>query len=104
MKFALYVRDEPLLTVEQFVHRSSGLTAQILGLEGRGLLREGYAGDIVVLDPRRYAARASYEEPELYSEGVVYAIVNGELAIDRATATGALAGQALAHAPTGGCE
>lgn len=104
MKFALYVRDEPLLTLEQFVHRSSGLTAQIFGLEGRGLLREGYAADIVVFDPRRYAARASYEEPELYSEGVLYAIVNGELAIDRATATGALAGQALAHTPTGGCE
>jgi N-acyl-D-amino-acid deacylase len=104
MKFALYVRDEPLLTTEQFVHRSSGLTAEIIGLEGRGLLREGYAADIVVLDPRRYAARATYEEPELYSEGVLYTIVNGELAIDRATATGALAGQALAHAPTGGCE
>ncbi|HYD73329.1 MAG TPA: amidohydrolase family protein, partial [Candidatus Binatia bacterium] len=104
MKFALYVRDQPLLTVEQFVHRSSGLTAQIFGLEGRGLLREGYAADIVVFDPRRYAARASYEEPELYSEGVLYAIVNGELAIDRATATGVLAGQALAHTPTGGCE
>jgi N-acyl-D-aspartate/D-glutamate deacylase len=104
LKFALYVRDEPLLTVEQFVHRSSGLTAQIFGLEGRGLLREGYAADIVVLDPRRYAARATFEEPELYSEGVLYAIVNGELAIDRATPTGELAGQALAHSPTGGCE
>jgi N-acyl-D-amino-acid deacylase len=104
MKFALYVRDEPLLTVEQFVHRSSGLTAEIFGLEGRGLLREGYAADIVVLDPRRYAARATYEEPELYSEGVLYTIVNGELAIDRATATGALAGQVLTHTPTEGCD
>jgi N-acyl-D-aspartate/D-glutamate deacylase len=104
MKFALYVRDEPLLTVEQFIHRSSGLTAEIFGLDSRGLLREGYAADIVVLDPRRYAARATYEEPELYAEGVLYTIVNGELAIDRATATGALAGQVLAHAPTEGCD
>lgn len=103
MKFALYVRDEPLLTPEEFVHRSSGLTAEIFGLEGRGLLREGYAADIVIFDPRRYAARATYEEPELYSEGVHYTIVNGELAIDRGTATGALAGDALARTPTGGC-
>jgi len=102
-KFALYVRDEPLLSAEQFVHRSSGLTAEIFGIENRGLLREGYAADIVVFDPRRYAARATYEEPDLYSEGVHYTIVNGEIAIDRATATGALAGQALAHTPTEGC-
>jgi N-acyl-D-amino-acid deacylase len=104
MKFALYVREQPLLTIEEFVHRSSGLTAEIFGIENRGLLREGYAADIVVFDASRYAARATFEEPELYSEGVRYVIVNGELAIDRATATGALAGQALAHAPTGGCE
>jgi N-acyl-D-aspartate/D-glutamate deacylase len=104
MKFALYVRDEPLLTPEQFVRRSSGFTAEIFGLENRGLIREGYAADIVVFDPRSYAARATYEEPELYAEGVRYTLVNGVLAIDRATATGSLAGQALAHTPTGECE
>jgi N-acyl-D-aspartate/D-glutamate deacylase len=103
-KFALYVRETPLLTPEQFVHRSSGLAAEIFGLAGRGLLREGYAADIVVFDPRRFAARATYEEPELYAEGVLYTVVNGRLAIDRATATGVRAGRALAHTPAGGCS
>jgi N-acyl-D-amino-acid deacylase len=102
MKFALHVRDEPLLTPEEFVHRSSGLTAQIFGLEGRGLLREGYAADIVVFDASRYAARADYERPELFSVGVHYAIVNGVVAIDRATPTGALSGRALANTPRQG--
>lgn len=104
LKFALYVRETPLLSVEEFVHRSSGLTAQIFGLEARGLLREGYAADIVVFDPRRFAARATYEEPELYSEGVHYVFVNGVAAIDGGAATGALAGRALAKtAPEGTC-
>jgi N-acyl-D-aspartate/D-glutamate deacylase len=104
MKFALYVREEPLLTVEEFVHRSSGLTAEIFGLEGRGLLREGYAADIVVFDPRSFAARATFEEPELYAVGVHYAVVNGVLAVDRGVATSALAGRALARAPAAGCD
>jgi N-acyl-D-amino-acid deacylase len=104
MKFARYVRDEPLLTPEQFVHRSSGLTAEIFQIEQRGLLREGYFADVVIFDPRRYDVRATYEEPELYSEGVHYVIVNGQLAIDRATATNALAGRALVRRPTGGCN
>jgi N-acyl-D-aspartate/D-glutamate deacylase len=102
-KFALYVRETPLLTIEQFVHRSSGLTAQIFGLEHRGLLREAHFADVVVFDPTRFSARATYQEPELYSEGVLYAIVNGALAINRATATGALAGHALRKTPSRGC-
>jgi N-acyl-D-aspartate/D-glutamate deacylase len=85
------------------VHRSSGLTAQIFGLEHRGLLREAHFADVVVFDPARFSARATYQEPELYSEGVLYAIVNGALAISRATATGALAGRALRKTPSRGC-
>jgi N-acyl-D-aspartate/D-glutamate deacylase len=102
-KYALYVRETPLLTVEEFVHRSSGLTAEIFGLENRGLIRDGYFADIVVFDPNRLAARATYEEPELYSEGVVHVLVNGVLTVHNATATGALPGRALARTPTGDC-
>lgn len=103
-KFALYVRETPLLTIEEFVHRSSGLTAEIFGLENRGLLREGYFGDVVVFDPSRFAARATYEQPELYSEGVVHVLVDGVIAVHNATATNALAGQALVKTPTEGCS
>jgi N-acyl-D-aspartate/D-glutamate deacylase len=67
-------------------------------------LREGYAADIVVFDPRSFAARATFEEPELYAVGVHYAVVNGVLAVDRGVATNALAGRALARAPAAGCD
>jgi N-acyl-D-aspartate/D-glutamate deacylase len=104
MKFARYVREEAVLTPEEFVHRSAGLTAEILGMEQRGVLREGYFADIVVFDARAFAPRATYEEPERLSVGVAYVLVNGVLAIDAAEATGALAGRALARTPpTGSC-
>ena len=101
-KFALYVRETPLLTPEEFVHRSAGLTAEIFGIAERGVLREGYFADVVVIDPRSFAARADYANPEEYSVGVLYAIVNGELAIDRATATNRLAGRPLTKTPSPG--
>jgi len=101
-KFALYVRETPLLTPEEFVHRSSGLTAEIFGIAERGLLREGYFADVIVFDPRVFAARATYEQPEEYSVGVIHALVNGVFAIDNATSTNRLDGRALAKTPPAG--
>lgn len=102
MKFALYARDEPVLTPEEFVHRSSGLTAEIFGIEQRGVLREGNFADIVIIDPRDFAPRATFEQPEEYSVGVLFVMVNGVLAIDRATSTNALAGRVLLKTPAPG--
>jgi N-acyl-D-aspartate/D-glutamate deacylase len=101
MKFARYVRDEQLLSIAEFVHRSSGLTAELFGIAERGFLREGYFADIVVFDPERFAARATYEEPELFAEGVRLVLVNGQFALDGAS-EGALAGRGLAKTPTAG--
>lgn len=101
-KFVLYVRETPLLTPEEFVHRSSGLTAEIFGIAERGLLREGYFADVIVFDPRAFAARATYEQPEEYSVGVIYALVNGQFAINNAQSTNQLHGRALAKTPPAG--
>ena len=37
-----YVRDEQLLTLEQAIHKMTGMPAQRVGLRDRGLLRDGY--------------------------------------------------------------
>jgi N-acyl-D-amino-acid deacylase len=101
-KFDQFVRGERLLTIEEFVHRSSGLTAEIFGIEGRGFVREGYAADVIVFDPTRLAARADYVSPEVYSVGVVAVIVNGKLSIASETPNPVRAGRALFHRPTAG--
>jgi len=43
-----YVRDLQLLSLEQAVHRASGLPATNLSLRDRGFLREGYFADVLV--------------------------------------------------------
>jgi N-acyl-D-amino-acid deacylase len=44
-------RDLGVLDLPQAVHRLTGQPAQLFGIEGRGLLREGYAADLMLFDP-----------------------------------------------------
>ncbi|HEY7639519.1 MAG TPA: amidohydrolase family protein [Steroidobacteraceae bacterium] len=101
-KYAKYVQVEQVLTTTEFIRRSTGLTADILGLERRGYLRPGYFADVVVLDPAAYRPKADYIHPKLLSEGVIYLWVNGALAVDAGQLTDALSGKVLSHAPQAG--
>lgn len=91
-KMRHFVFEEKLLTPEFVIRSFSGLAADFYRLPDRGYLREGYAADIVVLDPDRFRDKATFDEPQQLAEGVVQLFVNGQLAIRDGVATGALAG------------
>lgn len=101
-KYAEYVQRERALTTVEFIRRSTGLTADILGLDRRGYLRPGYFADVAVLDPAAYRPRADYLHPNVLSEGVLYLWVNGTPAVEAGQMTDALSGKVLSHAPTPG--
>ncbi len=90
-----YVRERGVLTLEEAVRKMSGATAQRLGLQDRGLLREGFFADIAVFDPDRVIDRATFAEPHQYSEGMEYVLVNGVLVVDGGEHTGARPGRVL---------
>jgi N-acyl-D-aspartate/D-glutamate deacylase len=96
-KYRRYVVEDPILKLEDFIHKSSGLVADTFGLEGRGYLRAGYVADIALLDPDTYRSNATYEKPEQLAGGVVYLLVGGQLAIDGGKLMPVLAGQTLRH-------
>ena len=48
-------RDLGVLDLPQAVHRLTGQPAKLFGLNGRGLLREGYAADLMLFDPKTVA-------------------------------------------------
>ena len=97
-----YVREEKVLTLEDAVRKMSSLPAQILGLKDRGLLREGFAADVVVFDPQTVGDTNSYEKPKSYARGVPYVLVNGVVVVDEGEHTGARPGQAIRGAGHGG--
>ena len=90
-----YVRERGVLTLEEAVRKMSGATAQRLGLQDRGLLREGFFADVAVFDAARIVDRATFEQPHQYAEGVAYVLVNGELVVDGGEHIGARPGRVL---------
>ena len=90
-----YVRKEGLLSLPEAVRRMTSLPASILGLEDRGVLREGAFADAVVFDPELIEDRATLEEPRLRAQGVEMVFVNGRAVYRAGALTGALPGVAL---------
>ena len=90
-----YVRDEHELTLEQAIHKMTGMPAKRVGLRDRGLLREGFYADLTIFDPKQVMDRATFEMPNQHPEGINYVIVNGQISVDDGKRTSALAGRAL---------
>ena len=74
---AHYCRERGLFTLEQAVHKMTGLSARTFHLHQRGQLQVGWFADIVVFDAAQVQDRASYEQPLQVSEGIVAVFVNG---------------------------
>lgn len=100
----LWVRERQVLTLEHAIHKLTFHIASIFGLDGKGLLRPGYAADLVLFDPKTVDSH----EPEWAddypgktkrliqrSEGIHYTIVNGRPIYEEGRLTGELPGQLL---------
>jgi len=92
---AKYVRDEKVISLEEAIRRMTSLPAQKFLLKDRGLLREGFAADIVIFDENEVQDVSTYEKPHAYSKGFKYVIVNGVLTVENEKHTGVRAGKAL---------
>jgi len=94
-KLREYVYNQRLIDLPFAVRNSSALTAEMFRIPDRGLIREGYFADVIVYDEKTVSDRATYEQPEVFSVGMKYVIVNGKIAVDNGAYTNLLAGRAL---------
>lgn len=76
-----YVREEGLLTLEEAVRKMTSRPAARVGLLDRGLLRPGMAADVTVFDAATIRDVATFEDPNHYSVGVQYVLVNGRTVV-----------------------
>jgi N-acyl-D-amino-acid deacylase len=90
-----YVRELKLISLEDAVRKMTSLPAQTFGLRDRGLIREGFAADLVIFDENTVGDKATFEQPHQYAEGFSHVLVNGEVVFDGVKMTGKLSGQAL---------
>jgi N-acyl-D-aspartate/D-glutamate deacylase len=90
-----YARDERLFPLEEAVRKMTGLTAAQFGLTDRGLLREGFAADLVLFDPARIEDTATFEKPAARAAGIERVIVNGVVSYTPTRGVGERAGRLL---------
>ena len=76
-----YVRERKALTLSMALNRMAATPAAIVKLPNRGMLKTGWAADVVVFDPATVADRATYEQPFQYPAGIKTVIVNGVIAL-----------------------
>jgi N-acyl-D-amino-acid deacylase len=100
------VREQGWFTLEEAVHKMTGLPAQRFGLTGRGRIAVGAQADLVLFDPARIADRATYADPRQPPVGIDGVIVNGRLRVWAGELVGAAngtlcaSGAASSAAPT----
>jgi N-acyl-D-aspartate/D-glutamate deacylase len=90
-----YVREEKVLRLEEAIRKMTSFAAEAAGLPDRGLVKPGFAADLVVFDPETVASRATFESPNQYCVGFRYVAVNGVLVLDEGKHTGKTPGKAL---------
>jgi len=90
-----YVREEKVLSLPQAIKRMTSFPAQRLGLQDRGLIREGMMADISIFDPETIIDKGTFAEPNQYPQGIEYVIISGQIAVEKGKLTPLRAGRVL---------
>ena len=76
----------------------TSLAAANVGIPGRGVIRAGFAADLVLFDARTVVDHATIKDPHAMSQGIVTVWVNGDVVFDEKGATGKFPGKVLRKA------
>ncbi len=93
--FQRFVREQPVLSLEDAVYRLTGLPASRLGLKERGYLHPGAFADVTVFDPATVTDTSTLKAPNSYPTGINHVLVNGQPAIRDGQRTNSNAGRVL---------
>ncbi|PAC28308.1 serine hydrolase [Flectobacillus sp. BAB-3569] len=90
-----YVREKKLFSWETAIYKMTGLTAENLGIQHRGLIKPDCYADMVLFDPETVVDHADVKNPKALSSGIKMVWVNGELVWQDQKPTGKLSGQMI---------
>lgn len=90
-----YVVEKQLLSLPEAVRKTTSFAASVLGITDRGAIRPGMKADVIVFDPEKVRATATYPEPLRLAEGFDVVVVNGSVARENGQVADHLAGSIL---------
>jgi N-acyl-D-aspartate/D-glutamate deacylase len=76
-KYFRTLTEQLHIAPEEAIRRMTALPAQAFGIRERGLIREGYYADLVLLNPTTWRDTADYQCSHAFSTGVDTVMVNG---------------------------
>ncbi|MBQ4538633.1 MAG: D-aminoacylase [Oscillospiraceae bacterium] len=92
-----FVKEKGVLSLEQMINKMTGLTAERLMIANKGLIREGYDADIVILDYDNLKVLSTYSDPNRKTEGIDYVIVGGKIVYKDLDFTGTYSGKVIRY-------
>ena len=93
-----YSRDEGLFPLETAIHKMTGLTARVFGLEGRGVIAPDAYADLVLFNADTVIDRADFDHPTETSAGIERVFVSGQEVWHDGTSTGTRPGSVIRRA------
>lgn len=91
----VYVREKKVLSLEDAVHKASGLPASRFGLREIGTIASGKYADLVLFDPRTIHDTATVQTPQAKPIGLDDVIVSGTPVLRNGKLTSARPGRIL---------
>lgn len=92
-----YARDLGVMPLEEMICKMTSFAAKVYGLKHKGVVAEGYDGDLCIFDAEKIIDHAEFVNCSLPNEGLRYVIVGGEIAVENDVATGVKAGRFLPY-------
>lgn len=93
-----YAREGGLMSLEEAIHRMTGMAAEKFHLRDRGIIREGAFADLVIFDAQEILDTGTYADPRRYPAGISHVFVNGAAVVRDGTHLGTRPGRALRRA------
>jgi len=94
-KIKKYALEKQVVSLPHVIRSQTSLPAQIMKLNDRGWIKEGYTADITILDLKNIKIKTSFSNPHQYCEGVKFLIINGNLTIEEGIWNGKLPGKVI---------
>ena len=90
-----YVREKRWMSMEEAIHKATGLPAQRFHLEREGHLRPGFQANIIVFSAEEIGTHSDYAEPDRVPQGIEHVLVNGSWAVRQGQVQQRFSGRAL---------
>lgn len=90
-----YVREQKILSLEEAIYKMTKKAADAFSIKNRGVLKEGYAADILIVDMEKVTDKGTFVDPIQYPDGIDYVIINGETVLENGVYHKILAGKVI---------